>query len=359
MRSMGKAYSSKSKNGEMKKRAARCMGPGCGPGCKFKCHHNLSYTQRDSIFEGFWAQCCINRQRDFIARHVVEKKTKRPTKNKKKISREYYLEVDGSKYRVCKTFFTHTLAVSRDVVTNTMKKKTNVGTVTKDRRGKHMKQRRLSDDLRENIRRHIRSFPTVPAHYVRRDSKRQYIEVGLSVAKMYACYVEWCRENRYKVGKKYLYHEIFYYDFNLGVYKPKKDQCSFCKEYNNAEEKEGLQSKYDQHLINKETVRTAKEEAKQRSVNDNSFVCAIYDFQRVLPCPKGDTSTFYYKRKLSVFNFTVYDTTDKDVICYVWHEGEAGRGGNEVATCVRHYFEKQGQQGKKEIAFFRWVWGTK
>lgn len=113
-----------------------------------------------------------------------------------------------------------------------------------------------------------------------------------------------------------------------------------------------MQTTYDQHVIDRDTVRQTKNAVKERLQCEETLACAVYDFQHVLPCPKGETSLFYYKRKLSVFNFTMYDMKGRDVTCYMWHEGEAGRGGNEVATCVRRYIEAKSRDGKQEIIFF-------
>lgn len=33
----------------------------------------------------------------------------------------------------------------------------------------------------------------------------------------------------------------------------------------------------------------------------------VYDLQAVMQIAKGDVSVFYYKSKLNVFNFTIYD----------------------------------------------------
>lgn len=37
-----------------------------------------------------------------------------------------------------------------------------------------------------------------------------------------------------------------------------------------------------------------------------------FDLQAVLQVPCGDVNMFYYKRKLGVYNFTIYDTSSRD-----------------------------------------------
>ena len=45
----------------------------------------------------------------------------------------------------------------------------------------------LSNDIRNAIKLHIDSFPTVPSYYCRKSSKKHYFEKGLN-AKMYKVY---------------------------------------------------------------------------------------------------------------------------------------------------------------------------
>ena len=227
MRNKGKGYQSKNKHGQLKLRVPRKMGPGCGIGCNSKCHEKISNRDRDRVFEGFWHLANVDRQRDFISRHIKCTKAKRQTTHRRKHSFEYNLEIRGSKFRVCKTFFLHTLAISKTVVENTMKKKTDVATVLTDRRGKHMKQRKISDDVRANIRQHIQMFPTVPAHYVRKDSNRKYLEGNLSITKMYSLYQEWCIENGYTMAKKWLYDQIFIMSLILLFSPPKRISVTY------------------------------------------------------------------------------------------------------------------------------------
>ncbi|OWF39290.1 hypothetical protein KP79_PYT25194 [Mizuhopecten yessoensis] len=45
----------------------------------------------------------------------------------------------------------------------------------------------------------------------------------------------------------------------------------------------------------------------------------------------------YYKTKLACHNFTMYDLTTHNVVCYFWHEGEGELGANSFASCVCAY----------------------
>ena len=76
---------------------------------------------------------------------------------------------------------------------------------------------------------------------------------------------------------------------------------------------------------------------KNRSIKDKNFLCISYDLQKVLPVPKAEVSQMYYKRKLAVYNFTVFNLGNKSGDCFMWHEGIAKRGANEIASSVYSY----------------------
>jgi hypothetical protein len=84
-------------------------------------------------------------------------------------------------------------------------------------------------------------------------------------------------------------------------------------------------------------VRALKAEHKDLASTDNSVVAVTFDLEQVLQCPSLNAGALYYKRKLSVYNQTVYNLADHSVHCYVWHEGSGGRGSCEMASCLYKY----------------------
>nr|CAH7736620.1 unnamed protein product [Callosobruchus chinensis]CAH7749798.1 unnamed protein product [Callosobruchus chinensis] len=133
-----------------------------------------------------------------------------------------------------------------------------------------------------------------------------------------------------------MYSKIFNEEFNLSFFVPKKDQCDYCTAFEQmtTQEKASQLEEYNQHHKEKTLAR----EEKERDKSSNKHV-AVYDLQATLPCPKGETSNFYYISKLNVYNFTIFNLKTKDVECYVWHEGHAHRGADEIGTCVLKYLE--------------------
>ncbi|KAK3802819.1 hypothetical protein RRG08_012331 [Elysia crispata] len=83
--------------------------------------------------------------------------------------------------------------ISQKKVYNVHTNKTAHDTPKPDGRGTNTKKG-FSKEVKGHIRRYIKSFPVMESHYCRADSKKQYLEAGLSITKMYELYVEFCSE---------------------------------------------------------------------------------------------------------------------------------------------------------------------
>jgi len=64
------------------------------------------------------------------------------------------------------------------------------------------------------------------------------------------------------------------------------------------------------------------------------------DLQSVLLCPKSNVSSQYYKTKLIVHNFTVYDLKRKMGYCFLWNETEGGLNAHEFSSIIIHFLQK-------------------
>lgn len=91
--------------------------------------------------------------------------------------------------RVCRDFYLKVLSISarRIHYFHSHKKVGITNTPTKDLRGKKTKIK-IPEDARDVIRKHINSFPKVPGHYCRQNTKKQYLEFNLNLTKMYELY---------------------------------------------------------------------------------------------------------------------------------------------------------------------------
>ena len=207
-----------------------------------------------------------------------------------------------------------------------------------DQRGKHKNHPTVDLEVSNGIKEHINSIPRIESHYTRADSSRDYIDGSKSLAQIHRDYVEICRENNRPFGNYALFHRIFTEQYNISFFTPKKDLCDTCFCYENANdlEKEKLKENYDKHHEEKNLSRAEKNIDKSKE----GVTVAVFDLQAVFQLPKGEVSAFYYKSKLNVHNFTIYDIQKKTCRCYVWDESHGHRGANEIGSCILRYLEK-------------------
>ena len=205
------------------------------------------------------------------------------------------------------------------------------GVPLEHRQGKH-KKKVISERAKNFVRNHINSFPRLPSHYCRNNINKEYLEGCLNISKMYRMYLEKCDEVGEEPVKQHLYTQIFNYDFNLAFQQPKKDLCDLCQEYEAAQKvevDEGLLNKYKEHICEKNATR--EERNKDR---DNNDVVVCFDLENVVTLPKANVSSFYYKRKLSLFNLAAHCSMNKQGYCAKWTENMASRGGNEISSAL-------------------------
>lgn len=338
---------------------ARIMQRTCGPGCRFKCEQKIKEEDRKKFFEQFWSIQDHSKKYDFIIRYVTEKssleKGNDDVENKRNYTRTYSISSRTEDIVVCKTMFLNTLDISKRMVTTVLGKLRKGEQCLTDKRGKFKNQpNTLNEEKTASVKEHINLFPRVPSHYTRKDSSREYLEENLSLSIMYNLYTEWAKENDKNVATKHYYSDIFNNNFNIGFFKPKKDQCDVCEGYTNAtnEDKVQLENTYKFHCVNKEKSRQLKDDDKKEASKNPQTSVICFDFQKILSTPKTEASCLYYKRKLSVYNFTIYDVVRHEGFCYVWTENDAKKGANEVSSCLLHYIQKKVEDGVNNFSLW-------
>ena len=169
-----------------------------------------------------------------------------------------------------------------------------------DKRGKHTPSKETPEEDLHHVRGHIESFPITESHYTRKDTKRKYLDQKLSIAKMYALYLDHCKNHDppLKPVGEITYRRIFCKEYNLSFYHPKKDQCSKRAHYANLNtaEKENFKDQHDLHLRRNKDAQELKQKGKWRAIEDSSFVAATFDLQSVLQVPSTDASLTHYSR---------------------------------------------------------------
>jgi hypothetical protein len=306
--------------------------------CKYKCAEHFNEIERGQIFADYWSLGDKLRKQDFLCSVIDAQEPKtltRQTKGQQRyVTRHFYLELNGKREKVCKEHFMDILNIGSRVIETALKYKSGTG-LSSHARPVQESHNRIPDTERDRIRDHIKSFPTMESHYCRKDSQKKYLEAKLNLHQMYLLYKAECNKSNVTAQKLHVYRSIFNTEFNIAFHKPKKDTCSFCEKA-----KLGQVSKedYEKHLHKKEDARQEKMNDKETATNDSTIHAACFDLQQVLGIPKTSVGEFYYKRKLSCYNLSVYSLGTKAVSCYVWTENKGKRGACEIATCLLHYF---------------------
>ena len=102
--------------------------------------------------------------------------------------------VGEESFRVCKSYYLSTLAVSQKMIYNVHEKKNPItGVVKADGRGKKCHSN-VTKEHREIVIAHINSFPVIDSHYCRAKTNKKYAQPGLNIERMYDLYKSHCSE---------------------------------------------------------------------------------------------------------------------------------------------------------------------
>ena len=115
-------------------------------------------------------------------------------------------------------------------------------------------------------------------------------------------------------------------------HKPNKDLCDLCQEYKNKEDDQKILQHREIKLLTKQERKC--DLAKVENGDYKTTAVISFDLEKVIPLPIANISAFYYKRKLNCYNFTAHCSLNNKTYCALWNESIAGRGANELASCL-------------------------
>lgn len=336
------------------------IGSTCTEKCKWKCASVISNAKRKELFDQYWALGDLTRQREFIARNSkVLKPSYRFTKKDqpRNFNSSFFFVIDCKEVRVCKLFFVNTLGISDRTVRTVKRKLDDSGFLEGEKRGKHDNHQTLERQRKEAVREFISKIPRTESHYLRAQTSREYIDGSRSLSQIFRDYETGEKEKGAIPVSEASFKRIFYTDFNISQFTPKKDQCALCESVkNDTLDNDELKENYDEHLYQKELSRISKEIDKMEAHENVSNVVCTFDLQSVLPCPIGNTSNFYYKSKMNCYNFTITNIVTQGTTCFFWHEGGGKRGANEIASCLFKYLcllsQKRESQDNIKVTFY-------
>jgi len=231
-----------------------------------------------------------------------------------------------------------------------------------DGRGRHAPRIKTPEWKRKLIKQHIESYPTMDSHYCRASSTRKYLDSKLTIKKMYEQFIEYYNENlptetsgqdQYIPSQK-VYRDLFCNEYNLSFFHPKKDQCATCaaRDHDTADTDNENTQLFEEHMKQKNLAQDEKRKDKDASCTDDTYIMATFDMQSILQLPTSELGPVYYKRKLVLHNFTIYEGKKPNRgFCYLWLETAGKRGANEIGTCILKYLRSLDEKVKK-VTFF-------
>ncbi|CAH1974127.1 unnamed protein product [Acanthoscelides obtectus] len=261
--------------------------------CRMKCRERFTDADRQIIFNEYWGAGSHLKRVTYVTSMIKKLKTasakeKKLTGNNKnrQYSLKYFLRMNGIENQICKVCFRKTF------------------------------------------------------HYSRRDSNKKYLPPHYTLAMVYSQYLS---EPDHVVISRTKFEEIFH-KLNIGIKKPSKDTCGKCDCLrmkitltSNVEEKLKYQHELDTHQKQADDYYKLKAEDKRLSKIDPTTKTVTFDLQQCLPTPKVSTGISFYLRQLWTFNLTVHDCDNDQAYCFMWHEAIAGRGANQVGSCIHQF----------------------
>lgn len=291
----------------------------------------FSATERSSIFQYFWKMKWC--QKKFYVCNLIESEFSK---------RKYYLmKSDNKKVQVCRRMFLNTLGIKEKMIRCWLSSKMEFGffenpddveqrKVKKRQQGEKYKEyQRRKDYLRE----FLIKFPKLESHYCRKDSEKKYLQTEhRTITALYRDYGNFCESDNCRKLSITVFSNMLK-SLNYSLFKPRKDQCDDCVAYKvgNLTEIEFRNHRREIELCRKEKERDRKDALVGLCI----LLCQ--DVEAVQLCPKLLASALYFKLKLQMHNFTIYDIISHQSSNYIWDEtqGEV-KATNFVSIIVKH-----------------------
>ena len=274
---------------------------------------------------------------------MTKRKTTERANTRRSITKVYYLKLNNNKMRVCLKTFLGMLGIKEWTVRYWLREKSNRDTTTR-----HNDTAWPCHSLKELVQIFLRAMPKLPSHYCRKESKKLYLEpIMQSKCELYRIYVKNATKNGQKVASRKLFENVLK-DENIALFQPKKDACDLCCSYKTGNITE---QEYQQHVLRKDLARKEKALGKIAAKNGTIHVITA-DLQTVKLCPYLTASALYFKTKLMVHNFTIYNLGTNKVKCYWFDETTTDLKASIYASFFVDYLNKIIDESPKDVIIF-------
>ena len=144
--------------------------------------------------------------------------------------------------------------------------------------------------------------------------------------------------------KEWLYRKIFNEEYNIGFGYPRSDTCEKCDVLKVASDSAKTEDERSEIIAELATHHEKAAEGysslradSYQSKTDPSTAVITFDLQQNLPVPTLTHGSMFYLRQLWVYNFGIHDCSKDTAVMCMWDETIAGRGSNEIISCLMQY----------------------
>lgn len=303
---------------------------------------------RKKIFDEFWAMSWKEKKLyvlTLIDTQDTQRKTKGAGSSRRSESKIYHLKAANKKVRVCQSMFLGTLGIKEWTCRYWL-----------GERGHRASQEasaqagRQADQVtkKHSVLEFLREIPKLPSHYCRKSSQKLYLEpIIQSKAHLYRLYVERTNSSSSPVAGRKFFEDLLSQQ-NISIFKPKKDECDTCcahKAGNLSDEEHKI------HLSLKTAARQEKNKDKEAAIKGEVHVVTA-DLQAVMLCPYLNASALYFKTKLCVHNFTVYNLGNHQATCYWFDETVTDLRATTYASFFVDYIRNLLENDPKDVIIY-------
>lgn len=179
-------------------------------------------------------------------------------------------------------------------------------------------------------------YPKLESHYCRKDTGKEYFETThQTLIDLYKQYVETCKQEK-SLQLSFPVFSGTLKNLNFCLFKPRKDQCDICMEYKTGN------SNIEKFTHHRENVKRAgiEKDNDVKAAKKNLLILLCMEVEGVVLCPKLLASALYFKSKLQLHNFTLFDILTHDSTNYVWDETEGDLQSSTFVSIVIHHLEQ-------------------
>lgn len=244
---------------------------------------------------------------------------------------------NGDVIPVCRNTFLNIFGVTRKRISTIIKKKKQGETTFVDKRKRNYSSKFTQED-RLRVKGHIMSIPRDISHYTRAKSAKEFLSPDLNINRLHKAFLE--RNPESSVTYRF-YRSVFLRDFpNLSFKRPRCDTCKTCDRLNcevQAKTESSNSAKRDLELHHRKVEAATgcmKRDIMLAQEPGSDISVVSIDMEQVLFVPTLTHSDMFYLSQLSCYNLCINLADNKQSYMCLWHEGIAGRGGNEIASCL-------------------------